>query len=171
MNKHPMSGYITPIHIKGIPVLVHWSFPAGGLFVAIILGDWSLITVLSLIAAYTTLILIHEFGHAIAARSYSLKVHAILITAAGGWCYADTPKSVTSSLIFYGGGLIAQLILFVASITLLSINDSPTSVILSCFILVFTFVNVVIFAINIYPFEYTDGKRIWNILASREQQA
>ena len=166
-----MTGYSEPVFLKSIPVQIHWSFPTGGLFVALILGDWSLVTVTSLIAAYTSLILFHELGHAIAARSYSLKVHGILITAAGGWCYADNPQSTVASLVFYGGGLIAQVILFTGSVIFLYIYGSPTSIVFNCFILVFTFVNVVLFVINIYPFESTDGKHLWNTLESYKQQA
>ena len=81
MDTPPKRGYIGPITIKGIPVLIHWSFPLGGVFIALFLGDLSWATAIPLVLAYTTLILTHELGHALAARMYSLDVHVLLVRA------------------------------------------------------------------------------------------
>ena len=171
MMKHPNNGYLYPFYIKGIPVLIHWSFPAGGIFLAFMLGDTSLDTVISLIIAYTLLIIVHEFGHAFAAKLYSLKVHAVLITASGGWCYADIPTTISSKLFFYGGGLIAQLLLLAITIVLLLVFGSPSSTIINSFALVFTIINALMIAINIYPSKGTDGKHLWSILSGQKQKA
>ena len=162
---------MTPIKIKGVPVFVHWSFPTGGVFLAFFVGDTSWPTMLSLVSAYTALILIHEFGHTIAAKALSLKVHAILVTAAGGCCYADVPSTTRSKLILYGGGLIAQLILLATTTALLLTLESPAPKALNPFILVFTIVNVVMLVINIYPSDGTDGKHLWSTLSEFKQKA
>ncbi|MBT8277083.1 MAG: hypothetical protein KJO39_13135, partial [Bacteroidia bacterium] len=131
----------------------------------------SWVTMVSLVLAYTLLIIIHEFGHAFAAKSFSLKVHAVLITASGGWCYADNPDSISCKLIFYGGGLIAQLLLLTITALFLLLFGNPASSIVNCFVLVFTIVNTVMLAINIYPSEGTDGKHLWRTLIEYRQKA
>ena len=158
-----------PIKINGIPVFIHWTFPAGGVFLAFFVGDTSWLTMLSLVVAYTTLILIHEFGHAIAAKAYSLNVHVVLVTAAGGWCYADEPPTIRSKLLFYGGGLIAQSVLLAATTMFLLFLDNTPPKILNPFILVFTVVNVVVLIVNIYPSKGTDGRHLWSILSELKQ--
>lgn len=136
----------------------------GGLLVAYILGDIMWKTAVPLVAAYTTLILLHELGHAFVAKAASLKVHAVLVTAAGGWCFADDPHSFGTRLMFYAGGIIAQILALLITVILLALFDSPDSVVLNCFALVFTIVNVILIVINIVPTEGTDGQKIWNLL-------
>jgi len=160
----PKRGYLGPITIKGIPILIHWSFPLGGIFIAFFLGDLSWATAIPLVLAYTTLILIHELGHVLAARMFSLDVHLLLVSAAGGWCFAECPSSVTSKVAFYGGGIIAQLVLLAVTVIYLILYGNPSSVFINSFVLVFTVVNVVILVVNILPAEGTDGKKLWTIL-------
>jgi len=169
MEIPPKRGYIGPIMIKGIPVLFHWTFPLGGLFVAFSLGDLSWLTAVPLVVAYTTLILIHELGHAVAARIYSLDVHVLLVTAVGGWCFAEGPVSTSSKVAFYGGGIIAQLILLAITAGFLVNYGNPSSIVINCFMLVFTVINVILLIVNVLPMEGTDGKRLWGVLSEREQ--
>ena len=160
-----------PITIKGVPVLIHWTFPTGGVFLAFFVGDTSLVTMLSMVTAYTILILVHEFGHAIAAKAFSLNVHAVLVTAAGGWCYADEPTTIRSKLIFYGGGLIAQVILLTVTTIALLAFDNPPPKVFNPFILVFTVVNVALLIVNVYPSDGTDGKLLWGLVSEYKQKA
>lgn len=58
-------GYLKIAVIGGVPVFVHWSFPSGGIVVALIFHvdprHWIYYCV-----AYTVLVGIHEAGHALA---------------------------------------------------------------------------------------------------------
>jgi len=170
MNNKPTNGYFNPATIKGIPIFIHWSFPAGGLFIAFFFGDTSIKSVALFVVAYTTLILIHELGQAIAAKINSQKVHAVLITASGGWCCADIPTSIKAKLLFFGGRLLAQLFLLIITTSTISFIGKPPSI-LNIFVLVFTFVNVVLITVNIYPSKGTDGKRLWETIREINHKA
>lgn len=162
-NRIPKYGYIGPLHVRNIPIYIHWTFPVGGLFIAFFLGNVSWETAPPMVAAYTTLILVHELGHALAARAVSSKVYAVLITGAGGWCFADLPDSFFSRLLFYAGGILAQLLALFLTVSLITLFGSPDSLILDCFVLVFTVVNVILIVLNILPSEGTDGKKLWEL--------
>ncbi len=160
----PKSGYIGPFYIRDIPIHVHWTFPVGGLFIAFSLGNFTWTTAISLVAAYTTLILVHELGHAFAAKIASSRVHAVLVTAAGGWCFADEPRSFGLRLAFYAGGIVAQVLALLVTTALVALFGNPDSLVLNCFILVFTIVNVILITINIVPTEGTDGEKLRQLL-------
>lgn len=141
-------GYLVPFNYRKTPVLIHWTFPVGGIFVAFFLGDVTWGTTIPLIVGYTMLILIHEFGHAYAAAAAGSKVQAMLVTGAGGWCFADEPGSLSSRFAFYAGGIIAQaLVLFIAVFFIVAFGN-PDSKVLNLFILVFTVVNFALILIT-----------------------
>lgn len=171
MYKPPKQGYLGPITIKSMPVLIHWTFPLGGIFVAFFLGDVSWGTTIPLVLAYTTLILIHELGHALAAKLFSLDVRVVLVTAVGGLCFVEEPKSVASKVAFYGGGIIAQLALLVITFGYLILFGKPSTVLLSSFVVVFTIVNVIILVANVLPTEGTDGKKLWQVFSEAVRKA
>ena len=160
----PKNGYIGPFRIRDVPIHIHWTFPVGGLFVAIILGNVAWKTAVPLVAAYTALILVHELGHAFAAKIASSRVHAVLVTAAGGWCFADELPTFASRLAFYAGGIVAQVLALTVTAILVALFGNPSSLILNCFVLVFTIVNVILIIINLLPTEGTDGKKLWGLL-------
>lgn len=106
----PRYGYIGPLQFRGVPIYIHWTFPVGGLLLTFFLGEVTWKTTIPLMAAYTMLILVHELGHAFAAKIASSKVHAVLVMAIGGWCFADEPTSFIFRLTYYAGGIVAQLL-------------------------------------------------------------
>lgn len=77
-------GYFPSFTLFGVPVSIHWSFPAAGIFLSIFLGNSELGYILPLISSYTLLIIFHEFGHAIGAWSVGMKVHEITVDGSGG---------------------------------------------------------------------------------------
>ncbi len=166
-TKIPESGYLTAFYFRNIPILIHWTFPVGGLFVASFLGDFSWKSAIALVIAYTTLILVHELGHALAAHIQSLKVHAVVVTATGGVCFVEKINAFSTLLIFYAGGIIAQFVALLIAITLIALFDNPSSVISGCFSLVYTVVNVILIVVNIIPTQGSDGKKILELLKER----
>jgi len=164
-NKIPESGYIVSLSIYNIPILIHWSFPVGGLLAAFWLGNQTLSSFLALITAYTTLIIVHEFGHAIAAKIYSTKVICILVTGLGGWCFVtEKPKEFAHQMLFYGGGILAQFILLIVTILLICVFGSPESAIIKSFAFIFTFANVLLIICNLIPEKNNDGTRLFAAL-------
>ena len=168
-NTPPTTGYIAAFRIAGIRIYVHWTFPAAGIALAFMLGDMSGPTLLSAVIAYTLLILLHEAGHAYFALRAGCAVHGLIVSGAGGMCIADTPRTRRDLLLFLAGGLLAQLLAFVATVGILMVTGSPDSRVAGSFALVFTVVNAVIFVFNLIPHANNDGAMIVAALGSRRR--
>ena len=151
------------------PVLLHWSFLFGCIFVAILfkakIGE-----IFHVCSAYAVLILLHEMGHAVAAHIFSLKVTSIELSGIGGICRAEIPKSRLAALVYASAGIIAQLFLLVLVGTYINNNGWPTTVVGSSFAFVFTAVNILLVIINLIPNKTrrkaygTDGYLIWKLI-------
>jgi Zn-dependent protease len=150
--------------LAGIPLFIHWSFPVGGLLVVVFLGDFSPAAVLSAIAAYTTLVAVHELGHAVFARRAGVEVHALVVTATGGMCFCDDPPTAFDKLLIASGGLLAQLAVFLLTLGFVALSGDITSPIVNGFVVVFTLFNAIFFFGNLIPYRYNDGSMIFKAL-------
>lgn len=166
-NKILKNGYIRSFSVHDVPVHIHWTFPVGGIFITFFLGNPTIDRSLPLIVAYTFLIVIHEFGHALAAKMSSSKVHAILVTGLGGWCVAQEPVSFGDRFLFYAGGVIAQLILLIVTVVSVAIFGDSESSIVGSFVFVFTLVNGMFILLNLLPTGESDGMRLFNLVKDR----
>jgi ATP-dependent Clp protease adapter protein ClpS len=161
-------GYLRLLNAKGTPVLVHWSFPVGGLLISAFVG-FDIWETAFFTLGYVLLIAIHEAGHAAAARRLGLKVFAIYISAASGECRSEPPQTVRGAFFLWSAGLIAQTALFLGSVLYMQIIGQPTSRLARCLILVFTVVNAILFFINVVPEKFprglpSDGYVLWKLL-------
>lgn len=163
-HQSPQSGYIARLRLAGIPLFIHWSFPVGGLLVVVFLGDFSAATVFSAIAAYTTLVAVHELGHAVFARRAGVEVHALVVTATGGLCFFDPPPAAIDRLLIASGGLLAQLVVFLLTLGIVALSGDITSPIANGFVVVFTLFNAILFFGNLIPYRYSDGSMILKAL-------
>ena len=166
-------GTIEAFRIRGVPVFLHWSLPLGGLLIASYArADWRI--ALCCCIAYTFLIAAHEVGHAAAAASLKLKVHAIYLSGLGGRCRFQTPRSVGGAFFVVSAGLLAQLILFVVTASYVTMFGWPRSILALCMVNTFTLANLVLFVINVIPQRLprglaTDGSILWRLLMHATQ--
>lgn len=166
MALHP-PGFLV-LRAYEVPVLLHWSVPAGAILPSMVVGFKPLQS-LSLCVGFIVLVLVHEAGHAFAAWAGGLKVRAIQVTGLGGACFTDHPPTRAKALALYGGGLLAQLLLFIATVSAVAILGNPPSIFLSSLAFMFTFINAIMFGVNLIPSRvgpglYTDGYHILAIL-------
>jgi ATP-dependent Clp protease adapter protein ClpS len=161
------SGYLKVATVRDIPVYVHWSFPAGGVLVSVFAhvdpAQWVYFCI-----AYTFLILLHEGGHVAAARLLGLKVISIEISGTGGLCRFERPRQARHSVFVYSAGLLAQMVVFLVTLGYIKAFDWPKSVAGMATAITFTFVNAVLFAINLLPQKGTralgtDGYVLWKL--------
>jgi Zn-dependent protease len=163
-HQPPRSGCIARVRVAGIPLFIHRSFPVGGLLVVVFLGDFSPVAVLSAIAAYTTLVAVHELGHAAFARRAGVEVHALVVTATGGLCVCDPPSTAFDQLLIASGGLLAQLVVFGLTLSFIAWSGDITSPIANGVVVVFTLCNAIFFLGNLIPYRYNDGSMILEAL-------
>ncbi len=161
------NGYFPEFELFGVPIFVHWTFPAGGAFLALFLGRFELGYILPLIYAYSILILVHEFGHAFGAWRAGMRVYKISIDGGGGWCYADEPWYFRELLVFYAGGVIAQIVLLMVTLSFIFTFGQPTTTGLSLVVFVFTYVNIITLVINLIPYRDNDGAKLLHIIRLR----
>lgn len=104
-------GAVRLLRIGGVPVFLHWSSVAGGLALSAGSGfdprviPWTIL-------GYMLVIMAHEAGHALAARSVGLQVYAIRLRGLGGRCLVQAPGRARDAFFVYSAGLAAQLMLF-----------------------------------------------------------
>ena len=166
MNKP--DGSITIAKIHGVPIYLHWSFPAGALML-LVFAQFEIIASLYLIAGYVFLIATHEIGHLLAARMANHRVVCIQISGAGGRCWTEAPRTRRAAVAIYSGGLIAQLVIFTVGVACFVLLDEVRSFALSYWLITTTFMNAAIFFANIIPSSSahegtTDGYLLWSII-------
>lgn len=156
------------VTVRGTPVLVHTSAPLGGICVAAF-AHQGLVASVGYCLAFFALIVIHEFGHFVAARLVKLRVLAIHIVGFGGSCHTQLPRGVKDSLILFMGGLAAQMLLLGLTLACVAVIGYPESPLGRSLVTTFTVVNLVIAAVNLVPGQTaeglsTDGAVLWELL-------
>jgi hypothetical protein len=135
------TGSFKIIILNGIPVYVHWSFPAGGLLISSFF-KFALPDTIYFCIAYTLLIILHELSHAAAACNFGLKVLSIEISGAGGLCRTEFPRTFITAIVFSSAGILAQALLLVGTFSYLEIVGNPTSIFGKCIAITFMFIKV-----------------------------
>ena len=172
MDPIPADRRYVGLKLFGVPVLLHWTFPAVGFSTGFIVASLFLTTSVALslqiflwtTAAVVVLVLVHELGHAVAAKILRLELVAVVIAHVGGRCFVAKKPSPRQDLFLSASGTLAQMAVFLATLGALSVLGAPTSLALKCVVIVFTGGNVVIMAVNLFPSKESDGARIVNAL-------
>ncbi len=161
------AGYFNLLKFRGIPVLIHWSLPAGGMLISAYVG-FNPTEAVYFSLAYLSLIAIHEFAHLGAARFTGLNVFSVHISGIGGECRVEIPRTITEGFIVYSAGLFAQFAVFALSMLYVEVVGVPNSVFGQCLVKTFIFVNLVMFVSNIIPYASSaglpsDGHVLWKL--------
>ena len=165
------AGYLRLPPLWGVPLFIHWSYPIGGvgvaLYASIMVRKLQLVDAAGYFVGYTLLILVHELGHAVAARTCKLRVLAVEMTGAGGLCLFEAPTTNGQAILVTAGGLIGQAALFAGTLAALSVFGVPDSAFARCLAGSFTVINAAIALLNVLPFKGgkfdTDGYTLWHL--------
>lgn len=153
--------------IRGIPILVQRSYLFGGLFFALI-AQAGPAGIAGYCLAYAALFALHESGHVIAARALGLRVHAVNLSAIGGACIVQLPRRPRDAWIVYSAGFAVQVALLVATWAVVALSGPPATPFGVAVVATFTWINVLVFAINLVPGSTslgprTDGAALWQL--------
>ncbi len=157
--------YLSVFHFGTAPVLMHWSVLLAIPFGWAISGRFS--HGLVLFPAFTLLMLIHELGHAVVARRFGVRVLSVRLHAFHGLCVHEEPKSARADIAISWGGVLAQALLFGATLVAVEIINSVFGRITapwSVAVRVFTGTNLIIILINLLPIQPLDGATAWRVL-------
>jgi ATP-dependent Clp protease adapter protein ClpS/Zn-dependent protease len=118
--------------------------------------------------AVVLLVVVHECGHAFAAKLVGVKIYALELSGAGGLCRIDTPKRVRDAAFIFSAGILAQLVTLLLTVLTTNIAGYPTAPIAESVYVTFTLGNTVMVIINLIPTNLknglqTDGKVLWQL--------
>lgn len=183
--------------IMGIPFKIHWSIVLFLVFIPLYVwkenGQWQeTVFLLCLMASVLTCVLLHELGHAYAARIQGIKTHDIMLSVIGGIArldyIPDTPRDefkiaiagpLVNLAIFFCLLVVFLITIWTGFMSLDGVSPamffnpeyfisfvSPSVFILFIYMLAFS--NIVLFLFNLLPVFPMDGGRILRaLLASR----
>jgi stage IV sporulation protein FB len=149
-------GFLVLGHVWRAPIRVHWTTP----LVAFALTGLSFVPGAWL--GFLVLVLVHEIGHATAARAFGAQVVSVNAHGLGGTCewYGDVTSKQRAIIAW--GGVLAQAALYIgarfASIVV------PSWGFFGQLMYTLTATNLILIVINLLPIRPLDGAEAWKIL-------
>ena len=150
---------------RGIPFFFHWTI--------LLWLVWYAVRYQSVLGAglafvgLVTLLIAHELGHALAARSRRLEVHAIRLSALHGQCEYELPHDEVDDVFIAWGGVLAQGCILLPAWGLRQVLHWAApgiEALLAPLFLVLIPVNLLLIAVNLVPVAPLDGHKAWRVL-------
>jgi Zn-dependent protease len=162
-------GSIHLFRFSGVDVFLHWSWFLFAVFeIRMRVGSYSSITwnVLEYLALFLV-VLLHEFGHALACRQVGGRANRIVLWPLGGVAYVDPPPRPGAVLWSLAAGPLVNVALIPILLVLtkgvrfgLGVTHSDVYILLRAV----SFINVLLLAFNLLPIYPLDGGQILRAL-------
>jgi DNA-binding NarL/FixJ family response regulator/Zn-dependent protease len=162
----PRRGVIRLFRFVGIDVFLHWSWflvavseilSRSGKYSSI---TWNVLEYLSLFA----IVLLHEFGHALACRQVGGTANQIMLWPLGGVAYVNPPPRPGATLWCIGAGPLVNLVLLPALFLIRGLSQSmgwaEAAPDLFAFLNAIWFMNLFLLIFNMLPVYPLDGGQI-----------
>lgn len=164
--------------VAGIGLFIHWTFSLLIAFIVFINYRtgynaiqilWSVVFIL---CVFVTVVM-HELGHALAAKNYGIQTKDITLLPIGGLARLDRiPEKPLEELIVAFAGPLVNIILALITGSFITIPDNPEALVAqlsagvnaSNFFLNFYIVNIVLAIFNLIPAFPMDGGRVLRAL-------
>jgi Zn-dependent protease len=154
------TGYLQIAKLKGASVRIHWSVAAGLLvFTGLRFAPVAWL-------GFVLLVFVHELGHAALVLRYRLDVVSLDVHGFGGVCRWRGLSTAWQRAVIAWGGVLAQLVLLVATHGFVIALGGPTSAFAAEIVSVFTVTNLWLLLINLMPIPPLDGATAWTILGA-----
>lgn len=150
---------------KGVPILLHWSVLLGLVWFGF--RYQRLVPTLLTFFAFFALLLVHELGHAIAARSRNVHVFGIRLYLLHGLCSHARPHRERDDVFIAWGGVLAQGVVLVLALLvkpILTMVFPTAELVLAPLFRVLITGNALMIAINLLPVAPLDGHKAWRAL-------
>lgn len=148
-------GFLVLGHLGRAPIRVHWTTP----IVAFVLTGFSFVPGAWL--GFLLLVLVHEIGHAIAARSVGGEVVSINAHGFGGTCEWYGDVTARQRAIVAWGGVLAQGVLLIGA--QIASFILPSWGFLGQFMYTLTATNLMLIVVNLLPIRPLDGAEAWKL--------
>ncbi len=150
---------------KGVPILLHWSVLLGLVWFGF--RYQRLVPTLLTFFGFFALLLVHELGHAIAARSRNVHVFGIRLYLLHGLCSHAQPHRERDDVFIAWGGVLAQGVVLVLAFLvkpILTMVFPTTELVLAPLFRVLITGNALMIVINLLPVAPLDGHKAWRVL-------
>lgn len=153
------SGSLRIFRAYGIDVFVHWSW-----FIALVvlydIADRDPVDFLVLYGMLFGVVILHEFGHALACRSTGGRVGHIVLWPLGGIAFVQPPPRATALLWTIAAGPLVNLVLIPVGLILGILAAGLGAEALVGYLNAFIVINLVLFLFNMMPAYPLDGGQI-----------
>jgi len=157
------------MRIRGTPVYVHWSVWAIAALILVNVIHHPLTSLLALMA-YLSVLLVHETGHLVTARRMHCDVNQIRLYPIFGVTAFQTPWSKFDHCVIAWGGVIAQAIIAIPIVILVSIFGYSTFEPINAVLAILGFFNIGVAIFNLLPIKPLDGSIAWTIIPEAFRQ-
>ncbi len=150
---------------KGVPILLHWSVLLGLVWFGLLYRQ--IVPALLTFLGFFALLLVHELGHAVAARSRNVRVFGIRLYLLHGLCSHAPPYRERDDVFIAWGGVLAQGVVLVLALVAQLILSSAAPLLqfeLSPLFRVLITGNLFMIGFNLIPVAPLDGHRAWRVL-------
>lgn len=150
---------------KGVPILLHWTVLLGLVWFGVLYQR--IVPALLTFIGFFALLLVHELGHAVAARSRKVAVFEIRLYLLHGLCSHAMPYRPRDEVFIAWGGVLAQgvvLVLVLAAQMVLTTTLPFAALALDPLLNVLTVGNAAMIVFNLLPVAPLDGHRAWRVL-------
>ncbi len=155
------NGSIHLFRFAGVDLYLHWSWFLLALYgISNPIHQYSSITwnVLEYLSLFV-IVLLHEFGHALACRQVGGRADQIVLWPLGGVAYVDPPARPGATLWSIAAGPLVNVALLPILTMLMMATDSPGSQ-LGAFFHSVWLINIVLLVFNLLPIFPLDGGQI-----------
>lgn len=156
--------------VCGVDVYVHWTVAA---FAAAIVAGANRrpSTMIPGVAAYLTLLLLHESGHLFMAWRRGCQPYSMALYPIFGLASFEVPESRLDRALVAWGGVLAQAVVAVPLTLYLAIAGFTPSEPVNAVLSILGAYSLLVAAFNLLPVRPLDGSRAWDLLpAWREQR-
>lgn len=150
--------------ISGIKIRLHWSFlivPFMAYYSNIAQGQSMALIAVMLVLAVFGCVLLHELGHAFAARQFGIGTRDILLLPIGGVASLERmPRNPFQELWIAIAGPLVNVVIAVSIFFGLAYSIVPISDLVGSFLTTLAWINLFLVAFNLIPAFPMDGGRV-----------
>jgi len=151
------------LRIRGVPVYVHWSVLLIAVLILFNVIHHPIGSLLGL-AAYISVLLIHESGHLIAAQRMRCEVLSIQLYLIFGITKFETPWSRFDHCVIAWGGVIAQAVVALPIVGWVILFGYTRFEPINAVLALLGFFSLGVAAFNLLPITPLDGATAWAII-------
>jgi Zn-dependent protease len=149
--------------VRGVDVYLHWSIPAVAL-VVLATANRGPATTIPGMAAYLTLLILHESGHLIMARRRGYRPYSMALYPIFGLARFEAPESRLDRALIAWGGVLAQMAVGVPLTLYVLLAGYTRFEGLNAAIAILGEYSLCVAAFNLLPIPPLDGSKAWDLI-------